>query len=134
MPLLKKLAKQFLEGDEEAGEELELRAPSEVLGDMTLEEFATQMTEDSEFADDIYSRMEGSKYGSVLSPDLSDEEGDHRKAKEGRVVRVIEHFNLPSDEAESLAKELVGMLSGMKGKKKHSDSEEEPTAEETVLV
>jgi len=133
MPLLKKLAKQFLEGDEEAGEELELRAPSEVLGDMTLEEFATQMTEDSEFADDIYSRTEGSKYGSAMSPDLSDEEGDQRKAQEGRVSLVIEHLNLPSDETKDLAKELVAMLSGMKGKKPPS-AEEEPTPEETVLV
>jgi len=110
MPMLKKLAQKFIDGDEDAGEELELMAPKGVLDDMSVDEFAKKMTEDKEFADDIYSRMEGSKYGSELSPDTSDEEGDRKRMSKGRVLRVVEQFMLPADDASNIADALSDLL------------------------
>lgn len=122
MPRLKKLAEKAMKGNQEALDDMIMEAPAGALDEMSAEEFAKKMATDDDFADDIYSRMEGTKYGGHLSDD-HDVDSERNDAKKKQMMSVMAQFEISPDAADSIANTMMDMI-GKSGAKEDNPGDD----------
>jgi len=119
MDRLKKIAIEAHKGNKDAMEDLIMEAPSGVLDEMSAKEFAEKMATDDQFANDVYSRKEGTKYGSYMAEEY-DMESEKHDAKKRQVMSIMAEFPITDEVAGSLTD---AVMSSLKSKIGDSDSD-----------
>ena len=107
---LRKLAEKAAEGDEEAKDDVALEAPQGLVNGMSLDDFIDKMAHDDDFAEEVYAHMSGPKYGSTYDEEPG-ESSDEPEGK-GKIVRIVEHFNVSPDQVDELMEAITELMQG----------------------
>ena len=114
---LRKLAEKAAEGDEEAKDDVALEAPQGLVNGMSLDEFIDKMVHYDDFAEEVYDRMSGPKYGSTYDEEPREsseepEESSEEPGGKGKIVRIVEHFNVSPDQVDELMEAITELMQG----------------------